>query len=70
MTNHPNIGLDNAMAHFFNVLRPAYERFKERQTRANGLDVAKAAWDLVERLRHDKGEPREAGKFLNGYDRL
>jgi|SRR5271166_1932439 len=62
MTNHPNIGLDNAMAHFFNVLCPAYERFKERQTRANGLDVAKAAWDLVEWLRHDKGNP-DKGQF-------
>ena len=56
--SHPNIGPDSAMAHFFDLLCPAYERFKERQTRANGLDVAKAAWDLVERLWHDKGKPR------------
>jgi len=55
MTKRPNIGLDNAKAHFFDVLRPAYERFKEGQTRANGLDVATAAWNLVERLWHDKG---------------
>jgi hypothetical protein len=52
---YPNIGLDSAQAHFGGALRPAYERFQKRQTLANGLEVAQAAWALHERLWHDKG---------------
>jgi hypothetical protein len=53
--NYPQIGLDSAGLHLADVLYPAYRRFEEAQTRANALAVALAAWNLHERLWHDKG---------------
>jgi hypothetical protein len=55
MTQYPKIGFDNALQHLNDVLFPAYTRFTQRQTRANALEVAEAAWALHERLWHDKG---------------
>jgi hypothetical protein len=55
MTKYPQIGLENALQHLNDVLYPAYARFRQRQTRANALDVAQAAWALHERVWHDKG---------------
>ena len=49
---------------FFYVLYPAYNRFSERQTRETALAVAQAAWQLHERLWHDKGcEPDKIDDF-------
>jgi hypothetical protein len=55
VAKYPEIGLDNAKAYLHDVLRPAYQQFTERGTRANLLQVAQAAWAIHERLWHDKG---------------
>jgi len=55
VTKYPEIGLDSAQAHLHDILSPAYGQFTERGTRANLLKVAQAAWDIHERLWHDKG---------------
>jgi hypothetical protein len=55
MTKYPQIGLENALQYLNDVVYPAYARFKQRQTRANALEVAGATWALHERLWRDKG---------------
>jgi hypothetical protein len=58
VTKYPEIGLDSARMHLHEVLSPAYQRFTERGTRANLLQVAEAAWEIHERLWRDKGVRR------------
>jgi hypothetical protein len=60
---YPAIGFDSASQHFINNLLPAYDRFQTRQTRGTALAVAQAAWQLHERLWHDKGKPKTLDDF-------
>ena len=46
---YPKIGFDSAQAHLFDILEPAYRQWTQRQTRANALAVAQAAWQMVDR---------------------
>lgn len=55
MTQYPNIGFNSAREHLDNILFPAYSQFRQRQTNANALEVAQAAWQIYERLWHDQG---------------
>jgi hypothetical protein len=63
MTKYPQIGLGDAVQRLDEVLYPAYKHFRERQTRANALQVAEAAWALHERLWHDNGRKPELSQF-------
>ena len=60
----PDIGLDSARAHLYELLRPAYQRFTEAETRENMRRVAEAAWAMHDRLWHDMGTP-EPKKFTS-----
>jgi hypothetical protein len=60
---HPAIGFDSASQHFVGNLYPAYDRFQTRQTRETALAVAQAAWQLHERLWHDRGKPKNLDDF-------
>ena len=64
MTTIPNIGLAKASDYFDLVVSPAYTRFAERQTRANALTFAVAAWHLHDRLWHDRGSPHPKEQFV------
>ncbi len=56
-TKYPKIGLETALDHLHDVLDPAYVQWTRRQTRANALAIAQAAWQLCDRYWHDKGCP-------------
>jgi hypothetical protein len=63
MFHYPNIGLNSAQDHLNEIMFPAYSRFRQRQTCANALEVAQAAWQIHERLWHDQGRVPEKKKF-------
>lgn len=59
----PDIGLNSASDYFHDVVSPAYNRFAQRQTRANALEFALGAWHLCERLWHDRGKLGDKDRF-------
>jgi hypothetical protein len=64
MTTIPDIGLAKASDYFDLVVSPAYTRFAHKQTRANALTFAVAAWHLHDRLWHDRGSPHPKEQFV------